>query len=81
MYTIEEIRLEMQKLRGMCIIENLPMAAVVQDIGDDGKTRSYAEIVTPAAVNSPRSSRKVYDISNIIQGGYKTVPIVRDDDE
>ena len=85
---IDEIREEMRKLQTLCVQSRVPCVSLVQYRDEDGSISNMAMIVSPELVDfdlrekgSKYSDRRIYDISNIIQGDYRTVPILKDEED
>lgn len=87
----EEIKKMAVQLKSLCVQAKVPMAVLLQFRKDDGRISNVAQIVTPELVDFDtktvvdgrvvRNDRRIYDISNVIQGGYTTRPEREEDEE
>lgn len=87
---VEALRDRLRQVQTFCMQNKIPCIALVQYRNEEGEIANLSVIVSPELVDfdlhkSPSDDkhvdRRIYDISNIIQGGYRTIPILRDDED
>ena len=70
---VEEIRKMLDEIKLKCYLAKVPFAAVVQFHAGDNKDHRIQIILTPEAVEFKGDTRVFYDITNVMNGKFKTV--------
>ena len=70
---IEEIKRMLDELKYKCYLAKCPIAAVFQFRSSDGKEHRTNTVLTPQAVDYNGDTGVFYDITNVMNGNFKTV--------
>lgn len=70
---IEEIKRILDDLKLKCYLAKCPLAAVFQYKGSDGKEHRVNTVLTPEAAQYEGDTNVFYEITNVMNGKFKTV--------